>query len=87
MVEKPAGSDKWWAVMQHCGKQYWRRAANKTHVRELYHAMKTAAARGEWPPEAQPKPAFDELLVDYRGAKEWAGKAIMRTVRGLPPSA
>jgi hypothetical protein len=48
VVEKPAGSDKWWAVMKHRGKQYWRRAANKSHARELYHGMKTAAARGEW---------------------------------------
>jgi hypothetical protein len=80
VVEKPAGSSKWWAVMKYRGKQYWRRAANKRHARELYHAMKTAAARGEWPPKAQPKPAlFDELLADYRKAKERAGKEIMRT--------
>jgi integrase len=80
VVEKPAGSNKYWAVMKHGGKQYWRRAANKSHARELYHAMKTAAARGEWPPKQQPSPAlFDELLADYRKAKERAGKAIMRT--------
>jgi integrase len=66
--------------MKHCGKQYWRRAANKTHARELYHAMKTAAVRGEWPPKVVERPAlFDDLLADYRKAKERAGKAIMRT--------
>jgi hypothetical protein len=80
VVEKRAGSGRWWAVMKHSGRQYWRRAANKSHARELYHAMKTAAARAEWPPKAQPSPAlFDELLADYRKAKERAGKPIMRT--------
>jgi integrase len=80
VIEKPVGSNKWWAVMKHHGKQYWRRAGSKSHARELYHAMKTAAARDEWPPKAEPKPAmFDELLGDYRRAKERAGKAIMRT--------
>jgi hypothetical protein len=66
--------------MKYRGKQYWRRAANKSHARELYHAMKTAAARADWPPKAVERPAlFDELLTDYRKAKERAGKAIMRT--------
>jgi integrase len=66
--------------MKYCGKQYWRRAANRTHARELYHIMKSAAVRSEWPPKVQLKPAlFDELLADYRKAKERAGKAIMRT--------
>jgi integrase len=80
VIEKPAGSDKWWAVMKYSGKQYWRRAVNKSHARELYHAMKAAAARREWPPKAVERAAlFDDLLADYRRAKERAGKAIMRT--------
>ena len=62
----------------HAGVKYGRRAANLSHARELVHEIKTAIARGEWPPKAKPKAAlFDDLLADYREAKQREGKAVM----------
>ncbi|MGH7913314.1 MAG: tyrosine-type recombinase/integrase [Candidatus Binataceae bacterium] len=79
----PEGLDKWWALVKHQGKQHWRRAANKTHARDLYHEIKTLIRKGEWPPKREARPAlFDELMSDYRAASARAGKAIMRTDAG-----
>jgi integrase len=61
-------------------RQYWKRAANKSHARQLYHAMKAAILKGEFPPKEQERPAsFDDLLEDYRISAERGGRAIMRT--------
>jgi integrase len=80
IIERPRGSDKWCARVVYQGRQYWRRAANKSHAHDLYHEMKTLIRKGEWPPKPRPRPSrFDDLLDDYRAAKERQGKAIMRT--------
>jgi integrase len=64
----------------HAGVKYQRRAASLSHARELVHEIKSAIARGEWPPAPEHKVMlFDELLEDYRAAKSRQGKAIMRT--------
>lgn len=77
-IEKPKGSGKWFALAKHQGKQYWRRAANKTHARDLYHEIKTAIRKGEWPPKPRPRAAlFNALLGDYREAKRREAKAVM----------
>lgn len=49
IIEYPKGSGKWWALVKHQGKQHWRRAANKTHARDLYYEIKTLIRKGEWP--------------------------------------
>jgi integrase len=78
VIEKPKGSGKWWALVKYRGKQYWRRAANKTHARDLYHEIKTAIRKGAWPPKQEQAAArFDDLLADYRDAKRREGKAVM----------
>jgi integrase len=62
----------------HAGRFYKRRAASLSHARELVHEIKTAIARGQWPPAPKRKPVlFDDLLADYREAKAREGKAVM----------
>jgi integrase len=79
VVEYPKGSGKWWALVKHRGKQHWRRAANKSHARDLYHEMKVAIRKGEFPPKPTARPALiDDLVEEYRQAKARQGKAIMR---------
>ncbi len=78
VVEFPRGSGAWHARVKYQGKQYWRRAANKTHARALYHEMKTLIRKGEFPPKREELPAqFADLLEDYREAKRREGKAVM----------
>jgi integrase len=80
VIERPKGSGNFCARVVYQGRQHWRRAANKSHARELYHEMKAAIRKGEFPPKPQERPVrFDELLADYRAAKARQGKAIMRT--------
>jgi integrase len=80
IVEHPPGSGKLWARVKYLGKQYWKRAANRTHARALVHQMHTAILKGEFPPKPTERPSlFNELLEDYKLAKQRAAKAIMRT--------
>ena len=78
VIEYPKGSGKWWALVKRHGKQHWRRGANKSHARDLYHEIKTLIRKGEFPlkPKAKAAP-FDTLLADYREAKRREGKAVM----------
>jgi hypothetical protein len=78
VVEFPRGSGAWHARVKYQGKQYWRRAANKTHARALYHEMKTLIRKGEFPPKREQRSAlFADLLADYREAKRREGRAVM----------
>jgi integrase len=80
IVEHPPGSGKLWARVKYQGKQYWKRAANRSHAKALVHQMHAAILKGEFPPKPKERPVlFDELLEDYKSAKQRAGKAIMRT--------
>jgi hypothetical protein len=78
IVEFPRGSSAWHARVIHQGKQYWRRAANKSHARELYDEMKTLIRKGEFPPQRNRRPVFfADLLEHYRAVKRREGKAVM----------
>ena len=78
VVEFPRGSGAWHARVIYQGKQYWRRAANKTHARDLYHEMKTLIRKGEFPPERDRRQVlFADLLEDYRAVKRREGRAVM----------
>lgn len=78
VVERPKGSGNFAARVIYRGRQYWRRAANKSHARELYHEMKAAIRKGEFPPKSQTRSVlFDELLAHYREAKRRDGKSVM----------
>jgi integrase len=62
----------------HAGVVYKRRAASLSHARDLVHEIKSAIARGEWPPNPKPKVMrFDQLLEDYREAKRREHKSVM----------
>ena len=83
VVEVPKGSGTWHARVVYQGRQYWRRAANKTHARELYQEMKVQIRKGEFPPRQQKRSVpFVELLRAYRAAKHREGKAVMASEIG-----
>lgn len=76
----PRRPGKFYVRIWHNGVNYKRRAASLSHARQRVHDIKAAIAKGEWPPKPKPKAAtFDELLKEYRTAKQREGKAIMRT--------
>lgn len=80
IVTDPRRPGKLYVKVYHSGVVYKRRAASLSYARDLVHEIKSAIARGEWPPKPTPKVMrFDELLEDYREAKARQGKAIMRT--------
>lgn len=80
IIADPRRPGKLYVKVYHAGVVYKRRAASLSHARELVHEIKSAIARGEWPPKPKPKAIrFDDLLEDYREAKSRQGKAIMRT--------
>ena len=84
VVEKPASSGKWWAVMKYCGKQYWPGGEQDACTRAVPCDEDCGDARRVATQRAVKRPAlFDDLLTDYRKAKERAGKAIMRTGIGV----
>ncbi len=78
ILERPKGSGIWYARVVHQGRQFCKRAASKSHAREVYYEMRTAIRKGAFPPEPGRRPAlFEELLEDYREAKRREGKAVM----------
>jgi integrase len=84
VIEYPKGSGNWHSRVVYRGRQHWRRAANKSHARELYHEMKAAIRRGEFPPTPKPKAVpFDDLVAEYREAKRREGKAVMASEVGF----
>jgi hypothetical protein len=74
----PRRPGKLYVKVYHAGVVYKRRAASLSHARDLVHEIKSAIARGEWPPKPEQRPAlFDDLLNDYREAKRREGRAVM----------
>jgi hypothetical protein len=83
IVEQPAGSGRWCVRIYHAGRRYKRRAASKSHARQMREEIRVAIRRGEWPPKAKPKVLlFDELLADYREAKAREHKSVMASEVG-----
>jgi integrase len=79
LIEEPKGSGNWFVRIYHGGRRYKRRAASKSHARQLRDEIRVAIRRGEWPPKAKSRTVlFDELLDDYRYAKRREGKAVMQ---------
>lgn len=79
IVADPRRPGKLYVRVYHAGVKYQRRAASLSHARDLVHEIKSAIARGEWPPQPKPKVMrFDDLLEDYRVAKEREHKAVMQ---------
>jgi integrase len=80
IIEDPRRPGALYVRVYHAGHFYKRRAASLSHARNLVHEIKAAIVKGEWPPKPKPRPSrFDDLLDDYRAAKDRDGKAIMRT--------
>lgn len=77
VVERPKGSGNFYARVIYRGRQHWKRAANKSHALALYHEMKAAIRKGQFPPSHTRSVPFDELLADYREAKRRDGKSVM----------
>jgi integrase len=78
IIEDPRRPGKLYLRIWHQGHKYNRRIQSVSQGRRLYHEIKAAIARGEWPPKPKPKTVlFDELLDDYREAKRLDGRSVM----------
>jgi len=83
IIEDPRLPGKLYLRIWHQGRKYNRRIESISQGRRLYHYIKAAIARGEWPPKPEPKAVmFDELLEDYRDAKGLDGKSVMASAIG-----
>ena len=51
IVEKPAGSGKWWVRLTINGREKWFRATNKSQAKALYGRLKAEAREGTYFPE------------------------------------
>jgi len=84
IIEDPRRPGALYVWVYHQGRRYKRRAASLSHARDLVHEIKAAIIKGEWPPKPQPKAVLlDDLLDEYREAKDREGKAIMRSGIGF----
>jgi integrase len=78
VIEEPKGSGKFYVRVYYAGVRYKRRAASRSHARELREEIRVAIRRGEWPPRPKKKLIlFDDLLTAYREEKRREGKAVM----------
>src|SRR5437868_2102640 len=83
IMEDPRRPGALYVRVYHAGHVYKRRAASLSHARDLVHEIKAAIVKGEWPPKPKPRPSrFDDLLDDYRAAKDREGKVIYGGVLG-----
>ncbi len=64
LLERPKGSNIWYARVVYQGRQYCKRAASKSHAREVYYEMRTAIRKGAFPPEPGRRPALIEELLE-----------------------
>jgi hypothetical protein len=47
VVEEPKGSGKYYVRVYHAGRRYKRRAASKTHARQLREEIRVAIRKGK----------------------------------------
>jgi integrase len=80
VMEWPEASGKWWASYAGAdGKMHREFGGKKSAARTLYELRKTQVREGRWFPAARRRaPLFDDLLRDYRKAKEREGKEVQR---------
>ncbi|HUO04420.1 MAG TPA: site-specific integrase [Candidatus Binataceae bacterium] len=85
IMEWPRGSAKWWASYAGAdGKMHREFGGAKSAARKLYELRKTEIREGRWFPSARRRAAlFDDLVENYRTAKEREGKSIMNTAVGF----
>jgi integrase len=85
LFEYPKGSKVWWIRYWDAdGREHSEKVGPKRLAHDRYMQRKTEIREGRYFPNAHKCAVhFDDLLDDYRDAKERQGKAIMRTDIGF----
>ena len=74
IVEKPAGSGKWWVRFFDQGRERWRRCDSKSQARLLYGRIKAEQREGKL--FHKPKVVKALLLEEY--VRTWLGNQVVR---------